>query len=432
MPPPMGQLQINDTGVKVTLSGEVEAEILWEIPFAIQLSRWELTPEVAELNLTIRRRDRNTPDGNVQIRTWWPSDLVNPSLEEKQCFGPFISPLNGRQFLLFIADLVQIFAVPLPQLKHVDLSVESKALAKLKADVTPQVCVACGSFNVVTIAREHYRCLECRYEGGEGLKRSLEIARQARIEQLSTTQRRFAAKDNLISAKQLLLALLGDSITTDHISPAGGIARDTPAADFLTNHQVRPVDFNSFGARRGNHQVMKRGTFANIRLKNMAAKGTTGGFARHVPSGEVAPLYDVATRYADEGTPLVIIGGKEYGTGSSRDWAAKGTALLGIKAVIVESFERIHRSNLIGMGVLPLQFLAGVTRETLGLTGDEVISLTGLSRGIKPGMTVKATFAFADGHSETVNLLARIDTDGEADYFKNGGILQYVLRQLAA
>ena len=229
-----------------------------------------------------------------------------------------------------------------------------------------------------------------------------------------------------------ILALLGDSITTDHISPAGGIARDTPAADFLTNHQVRPVDFNSFGARRGNHQVMKRGTFANIRLKNMAAKGTTGGFARHVPSGEVAPLYDVATRYADEGTPLVIIGGKEYGTGSSRDWAAKGTALLGIKAVIVESFERIHRSNLIGMGVLPLQFLAGVTRETLGLTGDETLSLKGLSSGISPGMTVKATFAFADGRSETVNLLARIDTDGEADYFKNGGILQYVLRQLAA
>jgi aconitate hydratase len=229
-----------------------------------------------------------------------------------------------------------------------------------------------------------------------------------------------------------ILALLGDSITTDHISPAGGITRDTPAADFLTNHQVRPVDFNSFGARRGNHQVMMRGTFANIRLKNMAAKGTTGGFARHVPSGEVAPLYDVATRYADEGTPLIIVGGKEYGTGSSRDWAAKGTCLLGIRAVIVESFERIHRSNLIGMGVLPLQFLAGVTRETLGLTGDESVSLTGLSGGVTPGMMLKATFVFADGHSEIIDLLARIDTDGEATYFKNGGILQYVLRQLAA
>ena len=229
-----------------------------------------------------------------------------------------------------------------------------------------------------------------------------------------------------------ILALLGDSITTDHISPAGGIARDTPAADFLTDHQVRPVDFNSFGARRGNHQVMMRGTFANIRLKNMAAAGTTGGFARHVPSGEVAPLYDVASRYADEGTPLIIVGGKEYGTGSSRDWAAKGTCLLGIKAVIVESFERIHRSNLIGMGVLPLQFPAGVSRETLGLTGDEEISLSGLANGVTPGMAVKAVFTFADWRSETIDLLARIDTDGEATYFKNGGILQYVLRQLAA
>ena len=175
-----------------------------------------------------------------------------------------------------------------------------------------------------------------------------------------------------------------------------------------------------------------RGTFANIRLKNLAAEGTTGGFARHVPSGEVAPLYDVAMRYADEGTPLVIVGGKEYGTGSSRDWAAKGTRLLGIKAVIVESFERIHRSNLIGMGVLPLQFPAGVTRETLGMTGDEVINLTGLSDGVMPAMTVKAEISFADGRVEHIDLLARIDTDGEAAYFKNGGILQYVLRQLAA
>jgi len=195
---------------------------------------------------------------------------------------------------------------------------------------------------------------------------------------------------------------------------------------------VRPVDFNSFGSRRGNHQVMMRGTFANIRLKNLAAEGTTGGFARHVPSGDVAPLYDVAMRYADEGTPLIIVGGKEYGTGSSRDWAAKGTRLLGIKAVIVESFERIHRSNLIGMGVLPLQFPDGVSRETLGMTGDEIINLTGLTDGVTPGMTVTATINFADGRAETVALLARIDTDGEAAYFKNGGILQYVLRQLAA
>ncbi len=229
-----------------------------------------------------------------------------------------------------------------------------------------------------------------------------------------------------------ILALLGDSITTDHISPAGSIARDTPAADFLTDHQVRPVDFNSFGSRRGNHQVMMRGTFANIRLKNMAATGTTGGFARHVPTGDVAPLYDVAMRYADENTPLIVIGGKEYGTGSSRDWAAKGTRLLGVKAVIAESFERIHRSNLIGMGVLPLQFPEGVGRESLGLTGDESISLSGLAGGVEAGMTVTATITFGDGRTTEIELLARIDTDGEATYFKNGGILHYVLRQLAA
>ena len=229
-----------------------------------------------------------------------------------------------------------------------------------------------------------------------------------------------------------ILALLGDSITTDHISPAGSIARDTPAADFLTDHQVRPVDFNSFGSRRGNHKVMMRGTFANIRLKNMAATGTTGGFARHVPSGDVAPLYDVAMRYADEGTPLIVIGGKEYGTGSSRDWAAKGTRLLGVKAVVAESFERIHRSNLIGMGVLPLQFPDGVGRESLGLDGTESVSLNGLANGVSAGMEVQATFTKADGSTRNVPLLARIDTDGEATYFKNGGILHYVLRQLAA
>ncbi len=229
-----------------------------------------------------------------------------------------------------------------------------------------------------------------------------------------------------------VLALLGDSITTDHISPAGVIARDTPAANFLTEHNVQPDDFNSFGSRRGNHKVMMRGTFANIRLKNRAAKDTTGGFARHLPSGVVAPLYDVAMRYAEEGTQLVIVGGKEYGTGSSRDWAAKGTFLLGIKAVIVESFERIHRSNLIGMGVLPLQFPDGVNHETLDMTGDEIISLSGLDNGVTPGMVVNAEIVFANGNVKKLNLLARIDTDGEATYFKNGGILQYVLRQLAA
>ena len=229
-----------------------------------------------------------------------------------------------------------------------------------------------------------------------------------------------------------ILALLGDSITTDHISPAGAIARDTPAADFLTSHQVRPVDFNSFGSRRGNHQVMMRGTFANIRLRNLAADGTTGGFARHLPSGDVAPLFDVATRYAGEGVPLVVVGGREYGTGSSRDWAAKGTRLLGVRAVIAESFERIHRSNLIGMGVLPLQFPKGVGRDSLGLTGEETVSLCGLGDGVSPAMKIAASFTFADGRTEKVELLARVDTDGEATYFRHGGILQYVLRELAA
>ena len=229
-----------------------------------------------------------------------------------------------------------------------------------------------------------------------------------------------------------ILALLGDSITTDHISPAGSIARDTPAADFLADHQVRPVDFNSFGSRRGNHQVMMRGTFANIRLKNMAAEGTTGGFARHLPSDEVAPLYDVAMRYAEEHVPLIVIGGKEYGTGSSRDWAAKGTRLLGVKAVIAESFERIHRSNLIGMGVLPLQFPEDVGRQSLGLTGFETITLRGLAGGVSPAMKVTAEITYTDGHTQSVDLLARVDTQGEATYFKNGGILHYVLRQLAA
>ena len=229
-----------------------------------------------------------------------------------------------------------------------------------------------------------------------------------------------------------VLALLGDSITTDHISPAGSIRRDSPAGDFLTERQIRPHDFNSYGARRGNHQVMMRGTFANIRLRNEAAPGTTGGFARHLPSGEVAPLYDVAMRYAAEGTPLVVIGGTEYGTGSSRDWAAKGTRLLGVSAVIAESFERIHRSNLIGMGVLPLQFQTGEGRESLGLTGDEVIDLTGLAGGVRPAMEVTARITYADGRQKEIALLARIDTDGEADYYRHGGILHFVLRQLAA
>jgi aconitate hydratase len=226
------------------------------------------------------------------------------------------------------------------------------------------------------------------------------------------------------------LALLGDSITTDHISPAGNIKKDGPAGNYLTERQVRPADFNSFGARRGNHEIMMRGTFANIRLKNEAATGTTGGMAKLMPEGEVMSIYDAAMKYKARGTPLVILAGKEYGTGSSRDWAAKGTMLLGVKAVVVESFERIHRSNLVGMGVLPLQFPEGTTRQTLKLDGSELIDLTGVSGGIKPRMKVTMTITRASGAKETVDLLCRIDTLDEVEYYRHGGILPYVLRGL--
>jgi aconitate hydratase len=218
-----------------------------------------------------------------------------------------------------------------------------------------------------------------------------------------------------------VLAVLGDSVTTDHISPAGNIRRDGPAGQWLIDHGVEPADFNSYGSRRGNHEVMIRGTFANIRLRNRLAPGTEGGVTVHVPSGEQLSIYDAAMRYAAEGTPLVVLAGKEYGSGSSRDWAAKGTALLGVRAVIAESFERIHRSNLIGMGVLPLQFAEGDTAESLGLTGHEVFSLSGLA-DLPRQLEVRA-----DDTRFTATV--RIDTPKEADYYRHGGILQYVLRQ---
>jgi aconitate hydratase len=226
------------------------------------------------------------------------------------------------------------------------------------------------------------------------------------------------------------LAILGDSITTDHISPAGSIKKDGPAGNYLIEHQVRPDDFNSFGARRGNHEIMMRGTFANIRLKNEAAPGTSGGMTRLMPEGETMSIYEAAMKYKARGTPLVIFGGKEYGTGSSRDWAAKGTMLLGVKAVVVESFERIHRSNLVGMGVLPLQFPEGTTRQSLKLDGTETVDIEGISGGIKPRMPVKMTIRRASGAVDTVELLCRIDTVDEVEYYRHGGILPYVLRGL--
>ena len=229
-----------------------------------------------------------------------------------------------------------------------------------------------------------------------------------------------------------ILGLFLDSITTDHISPAGSIKKDGPAGDYLVSHQVRPIDFNSYGARRGNHQVMMRGTFANIRIKNQMLDGIEGGMTRHYPSGEVLPIYDAAMNYKDEGVPLVVFAGKEYGTGSSRDWAAKGTVLLGVRAVIAESFERIHRSNLVGMGVAPFVFAEeGTSWQTLGLKGDEQISIAGLTE-MKPRAVMEATIKSADGTERTVKILLRIDTAEEMEYYRNGGILHYVLRRLAA
>jgi aconitate hydratase len=228
-----------------------------------------------------------------------------------------------------------------------------------------------------------------------------------------------------------VLALLGDSITTDHISPAGDIAKNGPAAKYLQEQGVKPEDFNSFGARRGNHEVMMRGTFANIRLKNLLVPGVEGGVTKHMPSGEQMSIYDASMKYQKEGTPLVILGGAEYGTGSSRDWAAKGTMLLGVKAVITRSFERIHRSNLIGMGVLPLQFQAGEDAASLGLKGTETFSIGGIAEGLAPMKKLTVTAKGDDGSTKTFTVTCRIDTPNELDYYKHGGILQYVLRQLA-
>ena len=231
-----------------------------------------------------------------------------------------------------------------------------------------------------------------------------------------------------------VLALLGDSVTTDHISPAGAIKADSPAGRYLAEHGVARADFNSYGSRRGNHEVMIRGTFANIRLRNRLLDGVEGGYTRNLLTGEQEPIFDASQAYQAAGIPLVVLGGKEYGSGSSRDWAAKGTALLGVKAVIAESFERIHRSNLIGMGVVPLQFPAGQSAESLGLDGTEIFSITGLTalnEGTTP-RTVAVTAQKADGSAVSFDAVVRIDTPGEADYFRHGGILQYVLRQLAS
>jgi len=237
-----------------------------------------------------------------------------------------------------------------------------------------------------------------------------------------------AARGDITGAR--ILALLGDSITTDHISPAGNIRKTSPAGEYLLQHQIRPGDFNSYGARRGNHEVMMRGTFANIRIRNEMVPGIEGGITKHMPDGEQMPIYDAAMLYQKEGVPLIVVGGKEYGTGSSRDWAAKGTLLLGVKAVIAESFERIHRSNLVGMGVLPLTFKDGMDRKSLGLTGAEVLDILGLDN-LAPRLDLSLVIHRPDGKTETVPVLCRVDTLDEVAYYRHGGILHYVLRGMA-
>jgi aconitate hydratase len=228
-----------------------------------------------------------------------------------------------------------------------------------------------------------------------------------------------------------VLALLGDSVTTDHISPAGAIAQEGPAGRYLVEHGVEPRDFNSFGSRRGNHEVMVRGTFGNIRLRNLLAPGTEGSWTHYFPDDSKTSIYEASLGYQKSGTPLVVLAGKEYGTGSSRDWAAKGTTLLGVRAVIARSYERIHRSNLVGMGVLPLQFMEGESAATLELDGSETYDVTGLDDDVKPGQTLQVTATKTDGAATTFDVKLRIDTPVEVDYYRNGGILQTVLRRLS-
>jgi aconitate hydratase len=233
-----------------------------------------------------------------------------------------------------------------------------------------------------------------------------------------------------------VLAVLGDSVTTDHISPAGSIKLNGPAGKYLVDHGVKPSDFNSYGSRRGNHEVMVRGTFANVRLRNKLAPGTEGGVTRLLPEGEGMSIFDASVKYAERGTPLVILAGKEYGSGSSRDWAAKGPRLLGVRAVIAQSYERIHRSNLVGMGILPLQFEGGQSAESLGLTGEEVLDLEGirqmLEQKFSQGRTLTVKTTDPTGKKGQFHATVRIDTPQEILYYENGGILQFVLRQLAA
>jgi aconitate hydratase len=236
-------------------------------------------------------------------------------------------------------------------------------------------------------------------------------------------------KTNILNAP--MLAMLGDSVTTDHISPAGAIPKDSPAADYLRSQGVDDADFNSYGSRRGNHQIMMRGTFGNIRIRNEMTPSLEGGYTRIVAESEPQFIYDAAMTYQSRGVETVVVAGKEYGTGSSRDWAAKGTLLLGVRAVIVESFERIHRSNLVGMGVLPLQFLPGESRQTLALTGDELFDILGLDQPLTPKQQFSAVIHYPSGEQRDILLQSRLDTAAEVEYYLAGGVLNYVLNRLA-
>jgi len=226
------------------------------------------------------------------------------------------------------------------------------------------------------------------------------------------------------------LLILGDTVTTDHISPAGSIKKDSPTGDYFMKHQIQQKDFNSYGARRGNHEVMVRGAFGNIRVKNEMAPGTEGGFTKIYPEGKVMSVYEAAMEYKKRGIDLVVVAGREYGAGSSRDWAAKGTKLLGVKAVIVESFERIHRSNLIGMGILPLQFKEGLNRKKLNIKGSELFTIIDIEKNLEPRQDVDCEIKYDDGTTKKIKLLCRIDTINEIEYYKNDGILKYVLRNM--
>jgi len=289
------------------------------------------------------------------------------------------------------------------------------------------------------VKTEMYRSKYAEVHAGDALWNSLEIPTGSRFawDPSSTYVRAPTFFDGMSREAPALadiegahcLALLGDAVTTDHISPAGSIAADSPAGEYLRAHGVALADFNSYGSRRGNHEVMMRGTFANIRLRNAMVPGVEGGFTRHVPSGEQMTIFDAAERYQREGTPLIVIGGALYGSGSSRDWAAKGPYLLGVKAVIATSFERIHRSNLIGMGILPLQFREGEDAATHGIDGSESFAFQGIADGLRPKDSIRVTAVGPDGTTTAFEAIARLDTDVEVDYYRNGGILQTVLRQ---